>query len=271
MDNYASAAGIAKVFPSKTGRRRILIDALAAHELFDCAGHIAEVHLIRYGITRIQRRAIMSAGLLKTILPRELFADNEKPPLRITDVENLMTKFISNAEPLDLVPLGCATLRHVTRAIQGRLEEVHDMILNREIWTGRIRSESRPYAALVVNTEEIRSKLKSEKLLSTREMSVASGLSKELLIAMSSAGEIEHIVERNPSTGKVRRSFKPETAAWARRELVPLTEVARRLGRQGKTLRRRLDDMGIRPYCTVPVTNGELSVYRAAEVDGLTV
>lgn len=271
MENYAVAAGIARVFASNSGRRRILIDAQAADSIFDIGGHVAEKHLEKYGITLIQRRAIMGAGLLKTILPRELFPDKEKPPIKITDVQDLMARFLGSAQNIEIMPEGAATLRHISRAIAGRLQEVHQLILDGKIWTGRLLSEPRPYASIIVMPEEVRAALDATILLNTREMSAASGLPKELLIAMCMADKIEHVVDVNPATGKVRRSFNPKTAIWARRELIPLTQLARQSGRQAKTHFKRMSDLGILPFCTVPTGHTRQTVYRVKDVRGLSL
>lgn len=266
MRKYAQAAGIAHTFNSSTERRRVLIDADGAHKTFDVAGHISEERLSRLGIPYVHRRAIMEAGHLKTIVPRECLTDCRAPPIKITDVESLIARFLANAELVDHAPKDSAALSYIARAFVGRIADVHQLILDGQVWTGRLRNETRPFASLLVRPVEVRTALDAAELLGTREMSAASGLPKELLIAMCSARSIDHTTERSPATGKIRRSFTPETAAWARRELVPLTRLARRIGVQAKTLRKRLDHLGVRPFCTVPVAGGYLSVYRTADV-----
>jgi hypothetical protein len=230
--------------------------------------HLA--HLGRFGLNKGQREALLDSGLLRTIVPRDGLSKKLNPPIRTRDVEELMKRFLSSAEPVAELSDGLVGLNYISKEMPGAIATVHEMILDGSIWVGRLTTDPLPYSSILVCLEEVRSLL-APGLLDTREFAKATRLHYQLVVALAKAKDIPSVVGLNPAGRLVRRSFEQSAADEARSRFIDLTELSKLKRRKPATVLQALHLAGISPLHTGRDSDGEYRVYLRKDVESLAI
>lgn len=265
VGRYAEAAGILDKI-GDGGRQRCWMDIDKAENLFNPDGGVIYLaHLTRFGLKKTHAESLLGDGLLETIVPRDGASQKLAPPIRMKEVTNLMERFLLGAEPVDEQTEGMVGLYYVSQELSGLLSRVHDLILSKQIWVGRLIGEEKPYASILVRLDQIR-QIERPGKLTIGELAKATGLRISMVKAMVAAGDIQPSPDAGLNREDARPIFDIGCVEHISSTFVDLTSFAKNAKRKTFALLPELEAAGIFPVRTTREGDRILRLYLTADV-----
>jgi len=245
---YSVANGAANVTAVSTQhgpRKWVTIDATAAERLFR--------EPLETGWRKRLRTMGMSAGTLTAVLTAGLLnpmkvspEQSGHAPLRVGEVDQLITSFLHRAETVSKKPQDCSRLLDISKSLDATIV-LHRQIREGRIWVGRIADEARPYAAIVVKKTDIDAALGWADHLNVSAASKLISLDEGLIYSACESGLIIRERKFEPRSGKLATALPRKAVEELGAKVIGLIQLAQGNPRRAGTLSMQLEAKGIIP------------------------
>lgn len=258
---YAEANGVANItnVQTKDGLRKwITIDATAAERLFREPFETGWRKRLRgMGMSTNTLNAVLTAGLLRPLEVKPAFAGFA--PLRVGEVESLINGFLDHAEIVPHKPVGCSRLLDVSRCPEGTIL-LHRKILEKKIWVGRLASEPRPFASIILDKADVDALLVWQDHFSIHSASQFTSLDEATIYAAWRSGMISVEDKLELRSGQMMPALSRSTVEKLRRDLIGFIHLTGGNPLKAGALRRHLEAKGI--HHAVPIVRGGRAYFR---------
>ncbi|MEO5806743.1 hypothetical protein [Devosia sp.] len=159
---------------------------------------------------------------------------------------------------------------YVSRQMPGTLSRVHDMILAKEIWVGRLAGSEKPYSSILIRADQVKAVIAPDSL-DTWQVAKAAGLRYRLVKEMVAAGHLVSEVSMNPAGRLARRTFDQSEVDKVRSSFTDLTSLAKKSGHRASAVLTKLEAAGVEPIRAVKDGKVILRLHRLEDLQEVSL